>query len=216
MRHLKRHAVPKSWPVTRKGTKFVVKANSNPEKGLPILVLLRDLLKVAQNRKEVKKALIDKNILINGKYAEDEKNTIVLFDIITLIPSKKNYRLDINEKGKFTLEEISEKDSWKKVSKVIGKKVLKNKKSQINLIDGRNFISDIKCSLGDSVLVNFKDKKIEKCIPLNEKARVIVFAGKHSGKKGEIESINKEQKMASIISEDKKINTLLKQLMVIE
>jgi small subunit ribosomal protein S4e len=216
MRHLKRHAVPKSWPVTRKGTTFVVRANSNPEKGLPILILLRDLLKVAENRKEVKRALIFKNIQVNGKYAEDEKNTVVLFDVVKIIPFKKNYRMELNEKGKFKVEEISEKDSGQKIAKVVGKKVLKGKISQINLLDGRNFISDIKCSTGDSVLVNFKDKKIEKCIPLKEKAKVIVFAGKHSGKTGEIEEMNKDKKMALINSGNEKINVLLNQLMAIE
>jgi ribosomal protein S4E len=93
---------------------------------------------------------------------------------------------------------------------------LKGKKIQLNLIDGRNFISDLECNVGDSVLIKFNDKKIEKCLPLKEKAKVIIFAGKHTGKTGEIEKIKAERKMASVISDQGKINVLLRQLMVTE
>lgn len=216
MRHLKRQAVPKKWPITRKGTKFVVRSNYNLEEGLPVLVILRDMLKVAQNRKEVKKAITSNNILINGKPVRDDKNPALFYDVITIVPLNKSYRIELTKNGKFNTEEISEKSNNKKISKVIGKKILKDKKVQINLIDGRNFISTVECKLGDSVVINFKDKKIEKCLPLKEKAKVVVFAGKHSGKKGDIESINAEKKMASLNSEDGKINVLLKQLMVVE
>jgi len=215
MKHLKRHAIPKVWAIPRKGKTFVVRPNSNLENGVPMLIVLRDMLKMAQNRKEVKNALHNKNILLNGKYVKDVKNAATLFDVVTNIPAKKNYRIDLTGNGKFGLEEIKESEAGMKISKVVNKKVLKNKMMQLNLSDGRNFTTDLKCSVGDSVLVNFKSKKADKCIPLKEKAKVIVFAGKHAGKKGEIESINAERKMASINSGSDKINVLLKQLMVI-
>ena len=92
-----------------------------------------------------------------------------------------------------------------------------NASIQLNLNDGGNFLTDSKlsCATNDSVIINFKDKKIEKCLPLKEKANVIVFAGKHSGKIGQIEEI-KERKIAIINCNKNKINVLIKQLMVIE
>ncbi len=216
MKHLKREVVPKSWPVPRKGTTFVVRSNSNPEKGVPMLIFLRDMVKVSQNRKEVKRALVNKNILINGKYVSDEKNAVVLLDVVTIVPSKKYFVLDLTENGKFVAREISEKESMNKVSKITGKKSLRGKKTQINLIDGRNFISNVKCVVGDSVLIDFKGNKIEKCVPLKDKAKVIIFAGKHAGMKGEIEKIDEERKMASVSSNGEKINVLVEQLMVTE
>jgi len=86
-------------------------------------------------------------------------------------------------------------------------------------IDGRNFISDIKCNVNDSVLINLKDGRIEKCLQLKEKENAIIFAGKHSGKKGCIEKIDLKRKIAELsLMEDKskKINVLIKQLMIIE
>ncbi len=216
MKHLKRYAVPKSWPVPRKGTTFVVRPKSNIEKGLPILIVLRDVLKIAQNRKEAKKAINSKDVLLNGKIIKDEKNPAVLFDVITIVPANKNYKISLKENGKFGVEEISEKDSGKKVAKIIDKKILKGKKVQINLNDGRNFISDIKCNIGDSLLIDLKNRKIEKCISLKEKAKVLVFAGKHTGKIGEIEKLKLERKMASVNTSQEKINVLIKQFMVVE
>ena len=216
MKHLKRQKVPKTWPIPRKGTKYVVKSNSNIKNGIPVLIALRDMLKIAQNRKEVKKAIHLKQILVNNKIVVDEKKSILLFDTITIIPAKKNYRITLAENGKFTLEEIKETEANFKVAKIINKKTLKGKKTQLNLSDGRNFISNIKCKVNDSILINLKDGKIEKCLALGDKTKVIVFAGKHAGKKGIVRKMKEERKMAGLTTENGDINVLIKQIMVIE
>lgn len=214
MTHLKRHKVPRKWPIKRKGTTFVVRPNFNPQGGVPVLVILRDMLNICQNRKEVKKAIHDKNILLNQKPVKDDKNTIQLLDVLTIVPSNKSYKLTLTENGKFKVEET--KKAEKKVSKIIDKKILKGKKTQLNLSDGNNFITNIKCNVNDSVVINFKDKKIEKCLPLKEKARAIVFAGKHAGKEGEIRKIKSERKMVSLVSGKEDVDVLIKQIMVVE
>lgn len=216
MSHLKRQKVPKNWPIARKGTAFVVKPISNLRTGLPLLIVLRDMLKVAQNRREVKRALHEKNILLNGKAVREDKESVTLLDVVTIVPAKKNYILKMKDNGKFIVKEIPEKEAGKKATKVIGKKILKGRKVQLNLSDGRNILTEEKCKVNDSVVVNFEKKKIEKCLPLKEKAKIIVFAGKHAGKEGIIEKLDLEKKMASVKSEKDKINVLIKQLMVVE
>jgi len=213
--HLKLQEAPKSWPIKRKGTTYVVKPKFNMSKGVPILILIRDVLKLASNRKEVKRIINEKKILLNEKPVRDEKNSALLFDTLTLVPAKKNYRVELSEKGKFKLEEIKETEAKEKFAKIIGKKILKQKKIQLNLSDGRNFLSDVKCNTNDSVLINFKTKKIEKCVPLKEKAKIVVFEGKHIGKKGVISKIN-ENKMAEVEVNGEKVNILIKQLMAVE
>ncbi len=227
MAHLKRQKIPKNWPIHRKGTKYVVTPNF---KGLAILIILRDILKLAQNRKEVKRALHAKHILLNGKIVKDEKNSALLFDVITNVPAKENYRIELSDKGKFKVEKVSEASN--KIAKIMNKKTLKGKKTQLNLSDGRNVLSEIKCSVGDSVLISFKDNKIEKCLGMKEKAKVIVIAGKHAGETGIIKSIKPRRKMAGLSVDEKEIpkegtrtsneasgkevNVLIKQLMVVE
>ena len=214
--HLKRQKVPKNWPIPRHGTTYVVRPNFNLKKGIPILVVIRDMMKIAQNKKEVKKAIHMKHILLNDKPVTDEKNSALLFDTITIVPSKKYYRIGFSENRKFQLSEIKEGESKYKISKIVNKKTLKGKKVQLNLSDGMNFISDIKCQINDSVLINFKDKKIEKCLALKENAKIVIFAGKHSGEEGVINKLDLEKKMAEVIINKNKVQVLIKQLIVTE
>ena len=51
---------------------------------------------------------------------------------------------------------------------------------------------------------------------MKEKANALVFSGKHSGKKGIINKIDKKSKMAELTIDKKPVNVLIKQLMVIE
>jgi small subunit ribosomal protein S4e len=216
MSHLKRQSAPRSWPIERKGTTYIVKSNFNVKEGIPVLVVLRDILKLAENRTEVKRIIHSKQILVNEKNVKDEKNTILLFDTVNIIPIKKCYRMELSDKGKFYLKEIKENEAGKKISKITNKKTLNGKKIQLNLSDGRNFLSDIKCNINDSVVINLKGNKIEKCLPLKEKAKIIIFAGKHIGSEGEVQKLNMEEKTAKVKVEGKEINILINQLMVVE
>ena len=44
---MKRQKAPKNWPIKRKGTKFVIKGD---EKGVPLLIALRDILKISKRK----------------------------------------------------------------------------------------------------------------------------------------------------------------------
>ncbi len=216
MGYLKRQEVPKSWPIPRKGTAYVVKPLSELSSSIPLLVALRNLLNIAQNRREVKRSIHEKQILVNAKKINDDKASLHLFDTLSIIPLKKSYRLELSKTGKFEIKEIKENESNHKIAKIADKKTLNGKKTQLNLSDGRNFISDIKCSVNDSVLVNLKEKKIEKCLPFKENSRAMVISGKHAGETGTIKSIDKEKKMVRLESKNINVNVLIKQLIIIE
>jgi small subunit ribosomal protein S4e len=216
MSHWKIQSTPTNWPTERKGRTYVVKPRFSAREGVPVLVILRDMMKIAQDRSEVKRIIHLRQILVNERLVRDERNNLLFFDTINIAPLKEQYRLELNENGKFFLNKIEESEANKKVAKIIGKKMLKGKKTQLNLSDGRNFLSDIKCNIGDSVEINLKEGKIEKCLPMKEKENVIIFAGKHVGKKGRITSLNLEEKTAKVKIGEKEINILINQLMVIE
>ena len=218
--HLKRQKVPKHWPLHRKGTKYVVRPGSNMKTGIPVLVILRDMLKIVQNRKEAKKIIHAKAVLLNNKVIRDEKNSVLLFDVITIAypKSRKNYELTLSDKGKFDIKELNDNEAGQKIVKIVNKKILKGKKVQLNFGDGRNILSDIKCKVNDSVLINFKDNKIEKCLELKERVRVMVIGGKHAGKSGVISKIDQEKRIVELNVGDKdksKINVLIKHLIVV-
>lgn len=213
MSHLKRQSVPKTWPMNKKGTKFIIKSG---KKGIPLLIVLRNILGITKTRREVKKALIKQDVLVCGKPVIDEKKQLFVRDTITLVPSKKHFRLVFSENGKFNSLEIKEDESFEKTAKVMGKKIMKKKKIQLNLYDGRNYLYEGKCNVNDSVSVDLKKNKIKKCIPLKEKSNVAVIGGKYTGRHGIVEKINEKEKIAELKSNKEKINVLLEHLMAVE
>ena len=222
MSHLKRQQSPKNWPIERKGTAYLVRPNYNGENGVPVLIAVRDMLKLAKNRKEVKHAMNSKQVTLNHRPIFSDKDTVQLFDVITIIPAKdskhgeKNYKLVMGKNKKFGLQEISIAQAGHKLAKIINKKTLRGNKTQINLSDGRNFLSDIKCSVNDSALVNLKSKRLEKCLPMKQGERVIVYAGKHAGEEGKIIAVEKENNRVKLEIENESVDILIKQIMVLE
>ncbi|MBI2045023.1 hypothetical protein HYT23_03120 [Candidatus Pacearchaeota archaeon] len=214
--HLKRQETPKSWPIKRKGTKYLVRPLVNLERGMPLLIVLRDVLGIVQNSRELKKALHERKIMVNGRRPKNEKTPLTMFDIIHILPSKKYYKVVLRNNGKFAFEEIKEGEGNSKIAKIINKRMLAGKKTQINLSDGRNFLSDIPCNVNDSAIIDFKERKITKCLPLKEKMKAIIFSGKHSGEVGAINKINNDKKMVELQTKASGINVLIKQLMIIE
>ena len=112
--HLKREVSPKNWPIERKGTTYLIKPSHDFDRGVPILIIIRDMLELAKDRKEVKKALTSGQVFLNHKRVVDEKNNALLFDILTLAPPKSSssdkkqyYRIEMGENKKFKLQEVS-------------------------------------------------------------------------------------------------------------
>jgi small subunit ribosomal protein S4e len=213
MSHLKRIAMPKSWPISRSGTKYIAKVRPGrkDEFSIPALIVLRDMLNVADTKNEIRKIISMKEIIVNGRTISDYKSALGLFDVITLNSLGKSYKI-IFRNGKMGVEETKETD--KKICKIIGKKILSGKKQQINLFDGRNIISNEKVKVNDSVVLSLKDKKITKILPLKEKADVYIIGGKHIGEKGIIEKIEANQAIIKIGKND--VNIKLGNIFVIE
>ena len=62
MSKLKRHAAPKFWPIERKTKKYSVNPSPGPhskEKCMPLGVILRDVMKAADNMKEAREILLN-------------------------------------------------------------------------------------------------------------------------------------------------------------
>ncbi len=187
MAHIKKTQMPTSWPIPRKGRgkRFVAVPSHATSKGISVLFLLRDVLKIAKTRKEVRYMTLNGMVKVNNKVRKDENFPVQVFDVLNLDKAKLNYRLEIVNK-KYSLTEISAKEAETKIVKISGKTVLDKKTVQMNLDDGQNFVTKEKFSVGDSVVLNTKEDKIEKVLPLKEGARIEVVVGKHAGEKGKL------------------------------
>ncbi len=185
--HIKKSKMPTSWPVPRKGKgkRFVAVPSHATSKGISVLFLLRDVLKIVKTRKEARYMTLNGMVKVNNQVRKNENFPVQVLDTLNLEKAKLNYRLEIINK-KFNLVEISAKDAESKIVKISGKKTIGAKVIQMNLDDGQNFISGEKFSVGDSVVLNTKEKKIVKILPLKEGAKVEIIAGKHAGEKGKL------------------------------
>jgi small subunit ribosomal protein S4e len=182
--HLSRLAAPRTWPIERKRSKWIAKplpGAHNIQKSMPVVIVLRDILKIAANTKEVKKLLYGKKVIVNGKSVNEPRFAVGLFDTISVIPTKEHYRIIINKRGKLSLIKIPAEDAENMVLKVINKKILPQKKIQLNFSNGWNMlIKKDEYKTNDVVLFNINSKKLTN-MPFSKGASVFVVGGKHAG-----------------------------------
>ena len=214
--HLKRLNAPKSWPISRKGTKWVTRQNPGThdlESSIPINIMLKDMLKYAKTTRDVKRILNNKEILIDGIPRMDIKFSVGIFDLIEIPKTKEHFLLLLNKKGKLFPKKIDEKKAELKHIKIIGKTTLKKGKLQINFNNGNNMLTDKKdYNIGDTLIISLKDRKIVKHIKLQKGAMVYLTKGKHVGETGNLENIpkleNTKNNLVELKINDKIVNTL--------
>jgi small subunit ribosomal protein S4e len=191
-RHQKRLAVPNSWPVARKEQTYTVKADAGPhgEAGVPLLILLRDVLGYADSRKEARYALRQGSVLINGEPARDVERPVGMFDILGFEEREEFYRVFPDEGGRLSLTPIDEDAAGSKLGKVTGKRHVDGGRVQLTLHDGRTLVTDREDIGGnDSIVIDNDDGAIVAHFPYEEGALVTAVRGSHAGEIGSVERI---------------------------
>ena len=211
--YVKRQKIPKTWPLPRKGTKYLAVPKHNIKAGIPVIIILRDILKIVGTNKEAKKILNLKKVKVNHKIVRKERYSLTLFDVLSL--DDKNFKV-VLEKKKFGIVEVKGKDAEEKIVKVIGKKTVKKGALQVNLSDGRNYLIKEDVKVGDSVVLNLKENKISEILPFEKGAKIIFVTGKHIGEKGIIENIDEKKKIIELKVDSEKINGKQESLLVIK
>ncbi|MWV63773.1 30S ribosomal protein S4e [Halorubrum sp. JWXQ-INN 858] len=193
-RHQKRLAVPKSWPVERKTATFTVKAGAGPhgEAGVPLVVLLRDVLGYVDSKKEARYALNNDSILVNGDAISDEQRPIGMFDILAFPERGEFFRVFPDEGGRLTLTPIDEDAADGRLGKVMNKSVVPGGEVQLTLHDGTNVRvdADTDYDTKDSLVIDNESKEIVAHFEYEEGALVTAVAGQHAGRIGVIDEID--------------------------
>jgi small subunit ribosomal protein S4e len=219
MGHVKRTEMPRTWPVPRKGRglRFIAAANHSQKDGMPLLFVLREMLKIAPTRTEVRRVVLKGEVKVNGTTRKDIGFPIQVFDVVSFEKIRKNYKMEIVN-GKFKLKEVSDAEAEKKIVKISGKKLVGKAKVQMNLEDGQNILIKENFSVGDSVVLNNKKKAVEKILPLKEGANIEIVSGKHAGEKGKLKSVEQfaRDKKFVIKLKEGEVKLPLKTFMVIE
>jgi len=192
-RHQKRLSAPTSWPVERKTEVFTVKAGAGPhgESGVPLLVLLRDVLGYVESAKEANYALSHNYVFVNGKPVSDPRIPIGMFDILAFTEREEYYRVFPDEGGRLALTPIDADAADSKLGKITGKTQVPGGETQLALHDGMTLLVEEagEYATGDSIVVGNEDREVVAHFPYQEGALVTAVDGQHAGEIGTIEEI---------------------------
>ncbi len=114
-----------------------------------------------------------------------------MFDIISIPLMDLHYRLLIDAHSKLSLTKVKEEDSKTKLCRVDDKTIVKGGKTQLNMHDGKNLVSEVDIKTYDSIVLKLEDNEIVDIFKRKEGSKAMVIGGKHSGEVGEIETIEK-------------------------
>lgn len=212
-RHQKRVTVPVSWPIARKTHTWVAKTSPGPhssEQSMPLLMVVRDMLKLVDNAREAKRVLYEGKVLVDGRVQKDYKLPVGIFDVVSVPELDRNFRVLKDAKGMFRLS-LLEPGKVRKLARIENKTTLKGKKLQLNLSDGSNKLAEGDFNAGDSLVLSIPEKNIEDRIEFKVGNLAVVVGGKHSGQMGKIKEIitvKSSQPNRVIISGDEDFETI--------
>jgi small subunit ribosomal protein S4e len=213
-KHLKRFKAPKNWPISPKENVWTVKpaAGSHAiEDSLSLLVVIRDILGLADNSREAKRIINTGKVLVDGRARKDYKYPVGFMDIVQIPSSEEVYRVLPDLKGRLTLHPIPKENEGFKLCKITNKTTIKECKTQLNLHDGRNVIVEDSFAAGDVVSLKIPDQEITDNFKLEEGALVLITGGKHIGEIGTINeiNINKSSNPNTVVVENNKKDNFL-------
>ena len=182
--HMKRLTMPRSWPLPRKSSVWIQKPNpcGHPlDLCMPMGVILRDVLGVAQNRREAKKILHSKLVKVDGAIETDIGRGVGLMDVLTV--GDVSYKCVLDTNGKLRYRTIPAKEASTKICRVMGKTTIKGAKTQVHLHDGRNllFNENPEYKTGDSLVISLPDQEVKSYHKFEEGSIAYLTGGTHIG-----------------------------------
>lgn len=196
-KHLKRKPAPRFWPVHRKELVWTIKPKPGPHPishCIPLMLIIRNILGLAETRKEAKTIISQEKIKVDGKIQREEGFPIGLMDVISIPTIEKAYRVLPSEKG-LILHPIGAEEAEFKLCRIENKSIVKGGHIQLNLHDGRNVLvqlddpknpeEDVYRTL-DVLKISIPNQEILEHTNLAEGVPAIIFGGKNVGRHGNI------------------------------
>jgi small subunit ribosomal protein S4e len=210
--HLKRIFAPKTWNIERKEKQWITRPNPGAHDlmmGMSLDTVMRTMAKVAKTERETKFIVSTKDVLVDKKKRKDRRHMVGFMDVIEFPHIKETFRILLDEKGRLVATKITDDEAATKISRIESKRKVKGGKTQITLFDGRNLlVTDNTYSVGDSLQIELPTQKIQNHYPLTKGTAIYLLLGKHAGKMGNVEEINKGKLIFSANGE--KYETLAK------
>ena len=191
--HLKKLSMPKSWIFQRKDRVWVAKPKPGAHalaQGLPLVIVMKELLGLAKTTREAKKVLNDGKITVDGRVVKASNFSVGLMDVIAIPSEDKQYRVFIDHKGRLVLRDAPAKEKNFKLCRVENKTTLAGKRVQIGLHDGRTLLTDKNDFVtGDVLKISVPDQKVLDYFKFAPGSTAFFVTGKHIGKIGKIKQV---------------------------
>ena len=190
--HLKRLVAPRSWSIARKKNVWTTRpmpGKHSLEGAIPISTILRDYLNVCDTKREAKIILNDGAVLVDQRVVREPKTAVGLMDVISLPKMKIHLRTVLDNHGRIQFVDVKATEAKWKLVRVENKVVVKGGKTQLNLHDGTNLISDKKVKTGDVLQLSLPSMKIKKILEFKEGAQALIIGGAHVGLIAKIKEI---------------------------
>lgn len=189
--HLKRLAIPRSWPLPRKTTVWVTRPSAGAhslERCMPLNIIIRDVIGLARSTREVRTILHNSLAKVDGRVVKDTSRGVGVMDVLTL--GEDNYRCVLDTNGRLRYRLISAAEASWKVCRIEGKSTIKGGKTQVHLHDGRNIIVDEagEHKTGDSLKISVPEQKVLEHIKFGEGTRCMLVGGIHVGKLADVKN----------------------------
>ena len=182
--HLKRLVAPRSWSIARKERTWTTKpmpGKHSLEGAIPISTILRDYLNVCDNNREAKIIINDGAVMIDQRVVRKPKTAVGLMDIISIPLMKMHMRTMLDDHGRIQFVPIKATEAKWKLLRIEGKTTVKRGKTQLNLHDGTNILSEEKVKTGDVIQVSLPGFKIKKVLEFKKGAQTLITGGAHVG-----------------------------------
>ncbi|MBI2548923.1 30S ribosomal protein S4e [Candidatus Woesearchaeota archaeon] len=209
--HLKRINAPKTWPISKKENTFITRPHPGAhtlEEGLPLVVVLREILHLANTRKEVRYILNNRSVMVNGRRQKDPAFLVGVMDVFEILEVNGHFRMVFGKTGKLTLVPISKEEATKVIFRVEGKKFLTGGKVQLILRNGHTFLlpdMNTPFRVGDSVVLQLPERTIVDHLPFAKGALAYFLRGTYRGQTATLQEIT--QKSVTIKKGDELLQT---------
>ena len=192
---LKRGAAPRAWTTPRKGTKWIKRPSPGPhaqDQSIPLLLVLRDIRKVAQSFREARVLANRGAVRVDGKVVKDLSRGVGLMDTLSFgAPPTEHFRVLKDRRGKLVLTPIPSTEAVYKIGRVRFKHAVPGGKLAITLHDGRNLLAkaDTPWRVGDSLKLHVPDQAVLGHLPLAPGQLAYVAAGSHVGELARVDRV---------------------------
>jgi small subunit ribosomal protein S4e len=191
-KHLKRLVAPRTWNILRKTTKYVARPLPGKHSFYYSMSLseIIKLLGFAATKREIVDLLKTNELFVDGKKTRELKYNVGLMDTFSIPAQKLFYRVSLSEKGQLAFIPIPEKEVNLKVCRIEQKRLIKGKKIQLSLHDGRNIpAKDDSYKVGDSVVIDLTNNEIKEHVKFAPKTTMLLIGGSKMGKIGVLKTI---------------------------